>query len=125
MFNRRLADIDAQGRRRRSTKTKQASPGAPLGDVWEISIIAPVAKERTGYPTQKPTKLLTRLIEACSYEGDVVLDPYVGSGTSMAVAAQLGRRSIGIDASEQALEVSVERLKAQQVMLSRERLVIP
>ena len=58
-----------------------------MGDVWEIGIIAPVAKERTGYPTQKPEALLDRLISSCTHPGDLVLDPYAGSATTLAVAA--------------------------------------
>ncbi|MFW5741116.1 MAG: DNA-methyltransferase [Myxococcota bacterium] len=105
------AVFDQGGRRRRSSTESTASPGAPLGDVWEIPILAPVAKERTGYPTQKPEALLRRLIEACSAPGDLVLDPYVGSGTTMAVAAKLGRRSVGIDASPTAIGVTRARLR--------------
>jgi DNA modification methylase len=104
-----LADFE-NGQRIRSTKTSERSPGAPLGDVWDIGVIAPVAKERTGYPTQKPKALLRRVIEACSYEGDTVLDPYVGSGTTLDVAAELGRRAIGIDQSREAIEVTRARL---------------
>ncbi len=118
-----VADIDEQGHRRRSLKTAEPSPGAPLGDVWELSVIAPVAKERTGYPTQKPEKLLRRLIESCSYEGDLILDPFAGSGTTMAVAAKLGRRSIGIDASDEAIDVASARLRAANVELRCERVV--
>ncbi|MSP24059.1 MAG: site-specific DNA-methyltransferase, partial [Myxococcales bacterium] len=80
------------------------------GDVWEIGVIAPVAKERTGYPTQKPVVLLERLIAACTLPGDTVLDPYLGSGTTLAAAATLGRRGIGIDASEAAISVASSRL---------------
>src|SRR5216683_267138 len=76
-------------RRTRSSTTEEPSPGAPLGDVWDIGIIAPVAKERTGYPTQKPEALLERLILACTFPGDLVVDPYAGSATTLAVAARL------------------------------------
>jgi site-specific DNA-methyltransferase (adenine-specific) len=116
-----LAEVDEHGRRRRSTKTAEASPGTPMGDVWDLSVIAPVAKERTGYPTQKPEKLLTRLISSCSYEGDTILDPYAGSGTTLAVAAALGRSSIGIDESAQAIQVATERLAKADIDARRER----
>lgn len=100
-----------EGKRRvRSESMAEASPGTPLGDVWEIGIIAPVAKERTGYPTQKPKALLQRLIEALTEEGDLVLDPYVGSGTTIATAASLGRRAVGIDDGAEAVEVTGKRL---------------
>jgi site-specific DNA-methyltransferase (adenine-specific) len=92
--------------------TEDASPGAPLGDVWDISIIAPVARERTGYPTQKPEALLERLVEACTEASDLVVDGYAGSGTTLAVCARLGRRAIGIDQSLQALSITRQRLGA-------------
>jgi site-specific DNA-methyltransferase (adenine-specific) len=81
-----------------------------MGDVWEIGIVAPVARERTGYPTQKPEALLERLITSCTAPHDWILDPYVGSGTSMAVANRLKRRAVGIDSSPQALAVTKQRL---------------
>lgn len=108
---RQRAVFDDDGRRRRSSTETQQSPGTPLGDVWDIPIIAPVAKERTGYPTQKPEALLQRLIEACSQPGDLVLDPCMGSGTTVAVAARLARRVIGIDQSPVAMMVTRERLE--------------
>lgn len=105
------AVTDASGRRTRSSTTAEATPGAPLGDVWEIGIVAPVAKERTGYPTQKPEALMSRLIESCSLPGDWVLDAYAGSGTTAAVARKLGRAALSIDESARALEVARRRLK--------------
>ena len=107
-----LAAFGPDGRRVRSTRTEADSPGVPMGDVWEIGVIAPVARERTGYPTQKPEALLRRIVESCSDAGDTVLDPYCGSGTTLAVAAALGRSAIGIDASAEALTVTRARLAA-------------
>ncbi|MEZ4223405.1 MAG: site-specific DNA-methyltransferase [Polyangiaceae bacterium] len=109
------------GRRVRSSTTEEATPGAPMGDVWDIGIVAPVSRERTGYPTQKPEALLERLIQALSHEDDLVLDPYAGSGTTVAVAARLGRRAIGIDASPEALSVARKRLRAQGIRPLEER----
>jgi len=106
------AVFDDEGRRMRSSTTRDGSPGAPLGDVWEIGILAPVARERNGYPTQKPEALLERLIEACSCPGDLVVDPYLGSGTTVAVAARLGRRAIGIDVNPESLNLTRTRLQA-------------
>jgi site-specific DNA-methyltransferase (adenine-specific) len=106
------AVVDASGRRRCSSSTAEKTAGAPLGDVWEISIVAPVAKERTGYPTQKPEALLQRLIEGCTEPGDAILDPYLGSGTTLAVAARLGRLGTGIDANPRALCIARERLQS-------------
>ena len=117
------AVVDETGRRRRSSSTAEATPGTPLGDVWEIGIVAPVARERTGYPTQKPEALLRRLIEACSEPGDRVLDPYMGSGTTLAVCHQLGRQAVGMDVSPEALLVARRRLKALGVRPLEERAV--
>ena len=82
------------------------------------------AKERTGYPTQKPEALLERLIEACTEPGDLVLDPYAGSGTTLAVSARLGRLSVGIDAGSEALRVARKRLRAQGLRPFEERVVL-
>lgn len=116
------AVLDHTGRRQRSSTTAQPSPGAPLGDVWEIGIVAPVARERTGYPTQKPEALLEHLLLSGTAPGDLVLDPYVGSGTTLAVAHKLGRRAIGIDAGRQALKTTRERLLRLGVAPSEQRI---
>jgi DNA modification methylase len=118
---RQRAVVGASGVRTHSSKTADASPGAPLGDVWEISIIGPVARERTGYPTQKPEALLERLIQACTAPDDLVLDPYAGSGTALVVAARLGRRVLGIDQSPEALEVIRQRLQVAGIDAAEER----
>jgi DNA modification methylase len=117
------AVLDSEGRRQRSSSTEAATPGAPLGDVWEIGIVAPVARERTGYPTQKPEALLSRVIEALTDPDDLVIDPYVGSGTTLAVCARLGRRAIGIDESGVALRVTRQRLRALGVRPLEERVL--
>jgi len=71
-------------------------------------------QERIGYPTQKPEELLRRIIEATTNEGDIVLDPFVGGGTTVAVAERLNRKWIGIDQSVMAIKVSDLRLKKRQ-----------
>ncbi len=119
------AVTDTSGRRVRSSKTDERSQGTPLGDVWEIGIVAPVAKERTGYPTQKPEALLKRWIEACTNPGDLVLDPYMGSGTTLAAAHQLGRRSIGIDAGQEAHQVTRARLDDLGVVYNERQVELP
>lgn len=96
----------------RSVATEEPSPGCPMGDVWDLPIVAPVAHERTGYPTQKPERLLERLVLALTDPGDLVIDPYCGSGTSVAAASRLGRRGIGIDENPEATEVASKRLSA-------------
>lgn len=112
---RQRAVLADDGRRARSSTTVEASPGAPLGDVWDIGIVAPVSRERTGYPTQKPELLLERLVSACTDPGDVVLDPYVGSGTSASVAIRLGRRILAIDINPDAIEITRRRLATLSV----------
>ena len=87
-------------------------PGTALHDTWhDINILNSQAKERVGYPTQKPEALLERIIKASSNEGDVVLDAFVGGGTTPVVAQRLGRRWIAIDQSRVAVSVTAERLK--------------
>lgn len=103
--------VVADGKRKRSSVTAEPSKGVPMGDVWQIGIVAPVAKERTGYPSQKPEALLERLILATTNPGDLVLEPYLGSGTACAVAKRLGRRFIGIDRNPDAVRVTSERLE--------------
>ena len=110
--NKQRAVFEKDGRRARSSTTEEATQGVPMGDVWEIGVIAPVSRERTGYPSQKPEALLERLVLALSDEGEVVLDPYAGSGTTLAVAARLGRTFVGIDQSEVALGIATNRLEA-------------
>lgn len=102
--------IMENGQRLKSSTTDEPSPGVPLSDVWDISIIAPSANERTGFPTQKPEALLERVILSLSNPGGTVLDPFCGSGTTLSVATRLGRNAIGIDQSAVAITVSKERL---------------
>jgi 16S rRNA G966 N2-methylase RsmD len=115
------AVVGPEGVRTHSSSTSDPSPGTPLGDVWDIGIVAPVSRERTGYPTQKPEALLERIIRSCTDPGDLVLDPYAGSGTTLAVAARLERRVIGIDVGAQALDVIRTRLAEQGIAPLEER----
>jgi site-specific DNA-methyltransferase (adenine-specific)/adenine-specific DNA-methyltransferase len=83
----------------------------PPCDVWDdISHLNQRDPERTGYATQKPEALLERIVLGSSNAGDLVLDPFCGSGTTLAVAAKHGRRWIGMDASEAAMEIAGRRL---------------
>lgn len=85
--------------------------GVPLSDVWEIPYLNPKAKERTGYPTQKPLQLMERIILLSSNEGDIVLDPFCGSGTTLVASQRHNRDYIGVDISSQAIELTQKRLK--------------
>jgi site-specific DNA-methyltransferase (adenine-specific) len=84
--------------------------GVPLSDVWEIPYLNPKAKERTGYPTQKPVLLLNQILNIVTDEGDLVVDPFCGSGTTCVSAKHLKREFIGIDISEDAVELANSRL---------------
>jgi hypothetical protein len=85
--------------------------GRPIGDVWtDVLPINSRAAERIGYPTQKPETLLERIIRLSSRPGDVVLDPFCGCGTTIAVAERLRRQWIGIDISPTAMEIMRRRL---------------
>jgi DNA modification methylase len=83
-----------------------------VGDVWtDIDRINQAAKERLGYPTQKPEELLDRIITASSEDDSVILDPFCGCGTAIAVAQGLGRRWIGIDITHLAIGLIKHRLQ--------------
>ena len=87
-------------------------PGVPLQDLWtDLPPINSQAKERLGFQTQKPEALLERIINASSNEGDVVLDPFCGCGTAIAVAERLKRRWIGIDITHVAISLMKSRLR--------------
>ncbi len=97
----------------------ETSKGQLLGNIWiDIPNVQAQSKERIGYPTQKPEALLQRIIEMASNEGDIVLDPFVGGGTTVAVADRLKRGWIGIDQSVQAVKVTELRLQNQQDLFS-------
>lgn len=84
--------------------------GVPISDVWDIPYLNPKAKERVGYPTQKPILLLERVITLVTLPGDLVFDPFAGSGTTLVAAELLGRHSIGVDVSASAVELARRRL---------------
>ena len=91
--------------------TGDTSRQKAMRDVWEISYLNSQAKERTGYPTQKPLALLQRIIEASSNPEDVVLDPFAGCATACIAAEQLGREWTGIDISPKAAELVERRMR--------------
>ena len=103
--------VEFEGKKRLVTQmTDEDSLGRPSDDVWDMPVINSQAKERLGYPTQKPEALLERIIQASSNEGDVVLDPFCGCGTAVAVAQKLNRRWIGIDITHLAISLIKQRL---------------
>lgn len=85
--------------------------GVPLSDTWNIPYLNPKARERCGYPTQKPLLLLERIVVLASNKGDLVLDPFCGSGTTLVAAKLLNRNFLGIDSSSEAVELSRKRIK--------------
>lgn len=110
-----------------TVKTFESSPKAGFGKVpdlkrgkvpedwWYFPVVARLHNERTGYPTQKPESLLERIILASSNPGDLVADFFCGSGTTLSVAAQNGRRFLGVDATWRAVSTARTRLVRQEV----------
>jgi site-specific DNA-methyltransferase (adenine-specific) len=94
---------------------EKAARGKLPTDVWWHTIVSPTGKEKTGYPTQKPSGLLRRMLQASSRPGDWVLDFFAGSGTTGAVAASLGRRFLLIDENPEAIRVMRDRLGVPSV----------
>jgi DNA modification methylase len=115
-----MAKLDSEGRiwypdstdkRPQLKRYLDEMPGRIVDTIWtDISPINSQAQERLGYPTQKPEALLERIILASSNEGDVVLDPFCGCGTAIAVAQRLKRRWVGIDITHLAVNLMKHRL---------------
>ena len=96
---------------------KAENGGKQMRNVWEIPICGGAERLRNGqgkalHPTQKPEELLRRVLLSCTKQGDVVLDPFLGSGTTLAVARQLGRRGVGIERGVKYVKVASKRIKA-------------
>ncbi len=84
--------------------------GRIMADYWNIPFLSTTAGERTGYPTQKPLALAKRIVEAFTNEGDIVVDPFCGSGTTGEACALLNRSAILVDQSQEAVAVARKRL---------------
>ena len=112
-FGKKKQVADFSTGKRLPRQLDEDSPSAPMRDVWDVSIIAPVAKERMGYATQKPLALLDRIIRASSNEGDVVFDPFCGCATTLEAAHRLKRGWIGIDIAIHAVK-RVARVRLQE-----------
>ncbi len=102
----KYGEVDSDGRRYKiyrnpdgTERSRSYMSPQPIDDVWEIPIINVMAKERLGYPTQKPERLLERIIKVSSNKNDIVADFFCGCGTTLAVAEKLNRKWIGIDVS--------------------------
>jgi site-specific DNA-methyltransferase (adenine-specific) len=93
---------------------EQRERGKLPTDTWWHTIVSPTGREKTGYPTQKPEGIVRRMVQASSRPGDWCLDPFAGSGTLGAVAGALGRRSVLIDSSAEAVAVMRARLPAHR-----------
>ncbi|OQY28176.1 MAG: hypothetical protein B6244_07945 [Candidatus Cloacimonetes bacterium 4572_55] len=94
--------------------------GVLLGNIWtDVTNISSHSKERIGYPTQKPEKLLERIITMSTNENDLILDPFVGGGTTIIVAEQQKRKWIGIDQSVQAIKITDLRLQKDLNLFSQ------
>ena len=129
-FNKTYIPYDPDYRRRDGKKP--SGKGTPIEDTWNCSAtdvlnsiqIQSFSKEKLGYDTQKPEKLLERIIKASSHTGDVILDAYCGCGTTTTVAEQLDRQWVGIDITYQSISLILKRLEEQhkipqeQVILS-------
>ncbi|GHU07785.1 methyltransferase [Spirochaetia bacterium] len=96
-------------------ETVSQKNGVPLRDVWDIPFLNPKAKERTGYPTQKPIELMNRIIQLSCSKGDLILDPFCGSG-SMGISAQINNcKYIGIDNNKEAIKLCNKRINEYYV----------
>jgi DNA modification methylase len=113
---------DAEGRRYALIKRRRTDgsvyygktypTGKSINDVIRMPLLSATSRERVGYPTQKPEKLLELLIGASTNCGDLVLDPFCGSGTTLVSAKRLDRRWVGVDVSRAACRISLMRLRS-------------
>ena len=99
---------------------KEIAGGKQMKSVWRIPASRGPEKEFGKHPTQKPLKLLNRIILASTNPGDLVLDPFVGSGTTVVAALAEGRRSIGIDSERRYLEIAKRRIEDQVLTVFEE-----
>ncbi len=114
IFQKRQRDTNGKTKYKTATdgtyELISSKKGVPLTDVWNIPYLNPKASERVGYPTQKPILLLERIISIATEADDVVLDPFCGSGTTLVAAKLLKRNYIGFDISDEAIELSKQRI---------------
>lgn len=108
-----------------ATSQKMKGQMKKMDDVWDIPSINNMSRERLGYPTQKPELLLERIVHASSSKGDLVLDPFCGCGTAIAVAHKNDRRWIGVDISPVACRVMGDRMKGLEGIIDVEIIGLP
>jgi len=106
---RKYANLFHKGKRYK--KYLDESKGRALGTVWDIKMLGSTSKERLKYPTQKPEKLLERIIKISSNEGNIVADFFCGCGTTLSVAKKLNRKWIGVDVSPVGCVIMAKRIK--------------
>src|SRR5699024_3348831 len=103
---------------KKNGKVKVNQLGKNPSDVWQIPKVTSgknrASKERTTHPAQFPSAVIERIIKSCCPKDGIVLDPFVGSGTSCVVAEQLGRKSVGIDLRSEYLDIAARRLQADR-----------
>ena len=107
-------ELQYMGRSKEEAEKRIAEGQVPT-DVWSMSIVGTASKERLGYPNQKPVKLIKRAIVASSPENGIVIDPFVGSGSTAAAALECGRRFIVNDLSAEALSTMKQRFSGREV----------
>jgi site-specific DNA-methyltransferase (adenine-specific) len=108
---------DRNGRIRKKIYLDETN-GVKLTNLWDdITSLNSGSSERVGYPTQKPILLLDRIIRASSNPGDIVLDAFCGSGTTLVAAQKLDRRWIGIDDSQEACQIASGRLQRECALI--------
>ena len=119
VYNRKKAAFKIQeGNYDKVVYRDDKNPGVMMHDTWnDINILNSQAKERTGYPTQKPLALLDRIIKASSNKGEIVLDPFCGCATTCLAAENLKRKWIGIDLSYKAVELVKSRIEKEMPLL--------
>lgn len=117
----RLTTVETEDGSFVKRETEEVSLGVPMRDVWEIRREHTRSSEHTDYPTQKPLELIGRLITSLSNEGDLILDCFVGSGTTCISAQKLGRRWIGCDINKGAIQTTAKRL--HKVMLEQAKAI--
>lgn len=102
--------VDTNGRDPQPDEVVFQAKGQPVDTVWDLKGLDPKSGEKQGYPTQKPEELVSRIIECASREGDLVMDCFMGSGTTQAVCQKMGRRFIGADINLGAIQTTCKRL---------------